>query len=218
MKNNKGLIIILVSIIVILLGVIVLIFTGVISLDNGNEINCGHSEIIESDINDSYNSDSTDVGVNNTVIDNIEVEENDEIITEQDKLEEKVEYFDYESSIKRFDYNTIKTIFYNDIAIYLSADGNVSVGVDKISGVDNIVDILLFSKMNHNVLYMLDKNGDVYKYYVKINGYKVEKVENINNVDKIFIYSSGKANAGGCSSLIAIDKAGKYYRLNVTCV
>ena len=217
MKSSKGLIIVLVSIIIVLLVVIVLVFGGVISLNN-KELNCGHSEVIESDVNDSYNSDSTDVGVNNTVIDNIEVEENDEIITEQDKLEVKVEYFDYESSIKRFDYNTIKTIFYNDIAIYLSADGNVSVGVDKISDVDNIVDILLFSKMNHNVLYMLDKNGDVYKYYVKINGYKVEKVENINNVDKIFIYSSGKANAGGCSSLIAIDKAGRYYRLNVTCV
>jgi hypothetical protein len=63
---------------------------------------------------------------------------------------------------------------------------------------------------------MLDKNGDVYKLYV-IDGYEVEKVDGISNIDKIFEYRGGKANAGGCSNLIAIDKNGKYYSLNSLC-
>lgn len=116
-------------------------------------------------------------------------------------------------------YNFIKREYTGNSSFNLSTDGKVYIGFDKyISNVLNASDILLDS--NLSVLYMLTKDGLLYKYDTNnnSNNYTAAKVEGYSNIVKMINYTTNKANGGGCSYLVVIDTKGNYYSLNSQCV
>ena len=122
-------------------------------------------------------------------------------------------------NIGKSDYNFIKREYTSNSSFNLSTDGKVYIGFDKyMSNISNASDILLDS--NLSVLYILTKDGLLYKYDTNNNGnnYTAAKVEGYSNVVKMINYTTNKANGGGCSYLVIIDTKGNYYTLNYQCV
>ena len=80
--------------------------------------------------------------------------------------------------------------------------------------VNNIMDIIVFdvpAPETEQLLYLLTDTGDVYWYKfgeADNKNFAVVKVDNISNVQKLFISHFTKENAGGSWALFAITKNG----------
>ena len=88
----------------------------------------------------------------------------------------------------------------------------------KITNINNAVDI---ARAPDNFLYILTKDGDIYKYYIGItkdDGMDATKEEGFKDIKRIVEYSSSKKKAGGCNYIIAIDKDNNYKVLSEFCV
>ena len=122
-------------------------------------------------------------------------------------------------AIKKGDYNTLKIIGDQYNVITLQTNGKVLFDYERgITNVTNAIDIV---RAPDNYLYMLTKDGDIYKYYIgvtKDDGMDATKVEGFNNIKRLVEYSSSRKQSGGCNYIIAIDKDDNYKTLSEYCV
>ena len=122
-------------------------------------------------------------------------------------------------SIKKGDYNTLKIIGDEYNVITLSTEGKVLFDYEReITNVNNAIDIV---RAPDNFLYILTKDGDIYKYYIGVtnnDGMEATKVDEYKDIKRLVEYSSSRRNAGGCNYIIAIDKDNNYKVLNEFCV
>ena len=168
---------------------------------------------------------------NNEVIsdntDNTQVTENDE-----NKIEKSIKniYNVNDLTIKAFDnypvfndisnYSNIVESFMVGKGYYVSLDLNGKVSIVKygdenstngVLNVENVIDILLFERPafdSEQYLYLLTDNGDVYSYKFgesDNNNYNATKVDNVSNINKMFISRYNKQNAGGSWALFVIN-------------
>lgn len=137
--------------------------------------------------------------------------------------EEKKEEVDF-AKLEEFgksDYNYIKSVSDMNYNIIINNDGKVVVNFDKtIDNVTKVTDIKLFSNDGKDNLYILDENGDIYKYDMsdldkdKVAAKKMSKYENIS---ELIVYRTRKKNAGGCDYLIAISNDNEYSEIDSFC-
>lgn len=81
----------------------------------------------------------------------------------------------------------------------------------------NVIDIVSFSSPDElaNFCYMLDKNGDVYRFKMNENNEKIEKVE-ISNVSRLLEVRWARDESvamGGSWALVAVTNDGKYVEI-----
>ena len=120
--------------------------------------------------------------------------------------------------IKDADYKAIKQIGTHYYSVNLLTNGKVNFDFDReITNVDNAEDIAL---LNDN-LYILTKDGNVYKYFTGITKeltLEATKVDSLKNVTKLVEYTTARKNAGGCNYIIAIDQDNNYTKLEEFCI
>ena len=115
----------------------------------------------------------------------------------------------------------------NGYSVGLKENGEVIINFeDKIENIKEAINIEAFSDSdepgadNNIVLYILDKNGDLFKYTAKDYKNKIltaTKMEEYSNVERIFTYYSREKNKGGCDKLI-IYSNNDYIELKSFCV
>lgn len=143
--------------------------------------------------------------------------------------DESNDYIDFEELNKfgKADYNYIKDIYSGEYKAYINSNGKVTVVFDidtikEITNVSNVKDIVFFNEPSPSAtLYILDNNGDIYKYNMdntKEEKYEAKKISKYSNIRDIVVYSTRKGNAGGCNYLVSIDKNNKYYKIESFCV
>lgn len=174
-----------------------------------------NNEVISGDIENKDNTDDT------------QVTENDENIV---KNTIKNIYNVNDLTIKAFDnysmfndisnYSNIVESFMVGKSYYASLDLNGKVNIVKYGAenstngdlnVENVIDILLFERPafdSEQYLYLLTVNGNVYSYKFSDadnNNYNATKVENVSNINKMFVSKYNKQNAGGSWALFVIN-------------
>ena len=91
-----------------------------------------------------------------------------------------------------------------------------------ISNISNAKNLQLFSTPGgEEIIYILTEDGKVYNYAlsnIDKNNFEATIIDDYNNIEKMMIYKTRKANAGGCDYLILIDNDNKYYTLDSYCV
>ncbi len=128
------------------------------------------------------------------------------------------------SKIGSSTYNSIKEQYNSNYSFKLDVNGKVIINLThELSNITNAKDILLYTPpAPTSFLYVLTKDGDVYKYDISnydSNNYTAEKLNEYSNIKKMFLYStSSSAAKGGCSYLVLIDGNEKYYQLDSYCV
>lgn len=123
--------------------------------------------------------------------------------------------------IKKSDYNFIKREYIDDKSFNLTTEGKVNISFNNyISNISNAKDIMLYRSHVMSNLYILTEDGNLYKYDTSntSNNYSATKVDEYSNIVKIINYHTNKANAGGCSYLVAIDNNDNYYNVESSCV
>lgn len=197
-KNNKGVIVLLVVIIVILSALCILLATGTINFNlnkanNNLNQNINENNKVEDTTKNFYDVNDLNVDALDEyqVFDNIS---NNKNVTESVRVGDK--YFadlDITGKVKVKSYVNDKWI-----------TGDLSV--------NNIMDIIVFdvpAPETEQLLYLLTDTGDVYWYKfgeADNKNFAVVKVDNISNVQKLFISHFAKENAGGSWALFAITK------------
>lgn len=120
--------------------------------------------------------------------------------------------------IKSGDYNIIKILNTKNNTINLLTNGKVNFDLDReLSNIENAKDIAMLN----NYLYILTKDGDVYKYYLGITKkatLEADKIDDVNNVKSFVNYSSRRSNAGGCDYIVGILGNGKYITIDEMCI
>ena len=190
-KNNKGLIICLITIIVILLTLVILLSTGTINFKEQNENTNDNHEILNNKDNENNNYDT-------------------KVYDELTKIS-KLDY-NFIKSEYTTDYSIGLSI---DGKINVNFQNNIS----NISNAKDIA--LFSTPAPYPTLYIVTTNGDVYKYdfsNYESKNYNATKISEYSNIEKIITYRTRKANAGGCDFIILVDKNNKYYKLDSSCL
>lgn len=114
-------------------------------------------------------------------------------------------------------YGSIKRINYESNYATLSADGMVTVcnsnGCEELKNVKNAVDIVEFysTKDDTYKIYILDLNGNIFKYTNGDSSYNANKFDEYKNIKRIFTYNYGPVeNAGMNETLYAITDDNDY--------
>lgn len=205
MKNekSKNIIIALLVLIIIVLVVLVVLFANDTISFNSNKIDTNSTQKNEDNAG-ANNIDSNNLEYNGEDVSDGEVEQI--YISRTDSIE-----LDY-------DFYIIMTLSGKVKVTATDENGNSS--TDYLTNISNVIDIIHFPVQDFpedQLVYILLANGDVYYYKVGDSidkNYTAVKVENVSNVKKLFIYSKGKANAGGSLELIAVTEENKFVSLN----
>lgn len=202
-KSHKGLIIILILIILMLLGGFgYLYFTDKISFNleeekevkEDNSVEENKQEIINSE--EKYFYDISELKIKNTGVYKVF----DDISNNTNSVEEINVY-----NGKYYAY------------LYLNGDVGVKAYINEewkkgTLDIHNVIDIIGFDipgDETEQLLYMLTKDGSVYKFKfgnIDNDKYSVTKVDDVSKVKKIFISQFSKPNAGGSWALFAITE------------
>ncbi len=208
MKNNPNKIL---YIIITIISIIALALLGYIIYDkmfNSEEKTIGDS-------NNEYQDTSANVDSN----DNETIQSNTGTTTCKDFEIDAKEL----AKIGKSDYNTIKDVYNSEYSFKLDVNGKININFENnISNISNAKDIILFSPAGPNsYLYILTKDGDVYKYDTsgyKQGNYSADKVSNYSNIKAIIEYTTAGSNKGGCGYIVLVDNNEKYYKLDSYCV
>lgn len=133
--------------------------------------------------------------------------------------------YDELAKIGKLDYNFVKGLYGNDYSINILSNGKILINFNNyISNISNAKDILKFNGLGpieDSIIYILTDDGNIYKYAlanIGKNNFEATIIDDYNNIEKMMIYKTRKANAGGCDYLILIDNDNKYYTLDSYCV
>ena len=122
------------------------------------------------------------------------------------------------AKIKSGDFNIIKSFSVNNMAIVLLTNGKVNIDLDReLTNINNATDIELLN----NDLYILTKDGNVYKYYLGVTKeatLEATKVDGFKDIKKMVSYATRAKNAGACDYIVAIDKDNNYKTIADFCV
>lgn len=120
--------------------------------------------------------------------------------------------------IKDGEFNIIKGFYGDKFSINLLANGKVNFDLDReLTNITNAIDIETLD----NYLYILTKDGDVYKYYLGVTKeatLEATKVDGFKDLKKMVSYATRAKNAGGCDYIVAIDKDNNYKTIADFCV
>lgn len=124
---------------------------------------------------------------------------------------------------RKGDINIIKTEYTPNYSFNLDINGRININfLDYISNISDAKDIIIFSSPSPDeILYILTKSGDVYKFNtsnIDSGNLMATKVEEYNDIERIISYKTRKGNSGGCDYILVIDKNGKYNELDSYCV
>ena len=139
--------------------------------------------------------------------------ENNEIIVSETEL----------NKFGKSDYNIIKSETLGSTSFNLDINGKININfTNNISNLSNVKDIMLFNRTApSSILYILTNDGNIFSYdtaNIETNNYNATKINEYSNINKIIIYRTRKANAGGCNYAIIIDNNGEYYKLDSSCI
>lgn len=121
------------------------------------------------------------------------------------------------------DYNIIKSETIGSTSVNLDINGKININfTNSISNLSNVKDIILFNRaVPSSILYILTNDGNIFSYdisNIETNNYNATKINEYSDINKIIIYRTRKANAGGCDYIILIDNNGEYYKLDSSCI
>ena len=193
-KNKNILIGILIIIIVALLILITLVVTGTINLKTTPKVNEECSQI-----NKEENQNSNEEGK-----------------TSGDAIN-----YDKLMNFGKSDHNIIEMEATTEYSVNLETDGRININfINYISNITNAKSIKLFNSPLNYMLYILTKDGYIYKYDLsnyESGDYNAIKVDKYSNINKMIIYKTRKNNAGGCDYIILFDNNDEYYELDSSC-
>lgn len=110
----------------------------------------------------------------------------------------------------------------SDYTFNLEIDGRININfLDYISNISNAKDIILFSPPAPDAtLYILTKDGDVYKYNtsnIDSGNLVATKINEYSSIERIINFERRVGNSGGCDYILA-QKNGKYSEIDSFCV
>ena len=122
-------------------------------------------------------------------------------------------------NIGKGDYNILKSVSTQYAPYSLLSNGKVIIGFDReLSNINNAIDIVFDTKDN---LYILTKDGNLYKYYTGVTKeatLEATKLDDYKDIKMITEYHTRGKASGGCDFIIAIDKDNNYKTLDAFCV
>lgn len=193
-KNKNILIGILIIIIVALLILITLVVTGTVNLKTTSKVNEECSQINKEE---NQNSD------------------------EEGKTGGDAINYDKLMNFGKSDHNIIEMEATTEYSVNLETDGRININfINYISNITNAKSIKLFNSPLNYMLYILTKDGYIYKYDLsnyESGDYNAIKVDKYSNINKMIMYKTRKNNAGGCDYIILIDNNDEYYELDSSC-
>lgn len=193
-KNKNILIGILIIIIVALLILITLVVTGTVNLKTTSKVNEECSQINKEE---NQNSD------------------------EEGKTGGDAINYDKIMNFGKSDHNIIEMEATTEYSVNLETDGRININfINYISNITNAKSIKLFNSPLNYMLYILTKDGYIYKYDLsnyESGDYNAIKVDKYSNINKMIMYKTRKNNAGGCDYIILIDNNDEYYELDSSC-
>ena len=193
-KNKNILIGILIIIIVALLILITLVVTGTVNLKTTSKVNEECSQINKEE---NQNSD------------------------EEGKTGGDAINYDKIMNFGKSDHNIIEMEATTEYNVNLETDGRININfINYISNITNAKSIKLFNSPLNYMLYILTKDGYIYKYDLsnyESGDYNAIKVDKYSNINKMIMYKTRKNNAGGCDYIILIDNNDEYYELDSSC-
>ena len=117
--------------------------------------------------------------------------------------------------IGKGDFNIIKSARTKYFVVNLLSNGKVMFDVDReLTNINNAIDIAYDTEEN---LYILTKDGSIYKYFGGISresSLEATKLNDYKDIKKIVEYSTRGKASGGCDYIITIDKNNNYIKLS----
>ena len=140
----------------------------------------------------------------------IEQKPNKEEVKNESETNININKLDLSKLPKDFDgtYGSIKGITSGSNYANLAAEGSVTVcdsnGCNRITNINNAIDIIYFTNADDfsSDIYILASDGAIYKYVVNSKSFRANKVDNVNNIVRIFDYDFCPEKNAGCNTTL----------------